>query len=123
MGTLTITAAGFASLGASPPANWPSNVVFPAGGNPNGTKTVTVNDADWLQLLTWVAASQTAELQTLLGVVQQQGPGGGAPAAPLTPTAQQILLAWLAIWFAGTKTAVQQFNVTPPTVPPPISIA
>jgi hypothetical protein len=106
MGTVTITAAGFANLGASPPANWPSSrATFPANGSPNGTKVYTLNDADWLSLLTWVAASQF-------------NPVG----APATPTASQILLAWLAIWINGTKQAVQQYNTVPATVPPAIVV-
>lgn len=113
MGTLTITASGFSTLGASPPANWPSaTATFPAGGNPNGTKTYTVSDADWLSLLTWVASSQ---FQPTAGSPGQPGP-------PATPTAAQILLAWLAIWINGTKNAVQQYNTTPPVVPAPITV-
>lgn len=109
MGTLTITASGFSALGAIPPANWPTGIVtFPASGNPNGTKTYTINDADWLTLLTWVAASQYDPRAT------------GQP-APATPSAPQILLAWVASWISGAKTAIQQFNTTP-GVPPTISI-
>lgn len=112
MGTLTITAAGFSNLGSSAPANWPSDVTFPASGNPNGTKTYTVNDADWLALLTWVADSQFKGTSS--------GPGQVTPA---TPTAAQILLAWLAIWINGSKSAVQQYNTAPPQVPAPIGIS
>lgn len=114
MGTLTITASGFSNLGVSPPANWPSgNATFPANGNPNGTKTYTVNDADWLSLLTWVAASQ----------FQATGGGRVQPGAPATPTAAQILLAWLSIWVEGTKSAVQQYNTVPVQTPAPITIS
>lgn len=112
MGTLTISASGFSNLGVQP-ANWPSNVTFPANGSPNGTKTYTVNDADWMALLTWVAATQFGG-----------GPGGfGVVTPPATPTAPQLLLAWLNIWINGTKAAVQQFNLVPATPPPPINIA
>lgn len=114
MGTLTITASGFSNLGASSPSNWPSNVTFPANGNPNGSKSYTVNDADWLSLLTWMASQQQGQIQ---GVT-------GAPAVgqPLAPTAAQILLAWLQIWINGTKASVQQFETVPAVVPPPITM-
>jgi hypothetical protein len=108
MGTITITAAGFANFGASPPANWRSSqATFPANGSPNGAKTYTINDADWLALLTWVAASQFQPTASV----------------PATPTAPQIVLAWLLVWINGTKQAVQQFNTTPPGAPPPIGIS
>lgn len=109
MGTLTITASGFSTLGVSPPANWPNNVTFPAGGNPNGTKTYTVSDADWLSLLTWTAASQSSLQGTAL--------------TPSTPTAAAILLAWLSIWINSTKSAVQQFNTPVPVPPAPITMS
>lgn len=114
MGTLTITAAGFSNLGATAPSNWPSNVAFPANNSPNGTQVYTVDDADWLSLITWMASQQQAQIQGITG----------APAAgqPLTPTAAQILLAWLNIWINGTKVAVQQFETVPAVVPAPISI-
>lgn len=112
MGTLTITAAGFSPLGASAPANWPTQTTFPANGNPNGTKVYTISDADWLQLLAWVADSQ----------FQAQSGGPGQPTVPATPTAQQILLAWLNIWASGTKQAIQQRNTQPAVMPPPITI-
>lgn len=108
MGTITITASGFSNLGSSAPVNWPSaKATFPANGSPNGSKTYTISDADWLSLLTWVASSQFQVT-------------GNSPASP---TAPQILLAWLAIWINGTKEAVQQFNTTPAVVPATISIA
>ena len=112
MGTLTITGSGFATLGASAPANWPAGVTFPASGNPNGTKTYTVSDADWLSLLTWMASNQQAQISAVTG----------SSVAPLTPTAAQILLAWLQIWINGTKTSVQQFQTAAPVAPPQITI-
>lgn len=109
MGTLTVTASGFAALPATAPANWPATVTYPAGGLPNGTKSYTISDADWETLLTWVASSQPS----VQGTVQ----------TPSTPTPAQLLLAWLSIWTVGTKNAVQQFN-TPVAAPPaPITIA
>lgn len=123
MGTLTITAAGFATLGATGPANWPSDVTFPANGNPNGSKVYTISDADWLQLLAWVADGQFRGSGGGPGGGGPGGGGGGGQSQPATPTAQQILLAWLAIWVNGTKTAIQQRNTVPAQVPAPIAIS
>jgi len=115
MGTLTISGAGFATLGATPPANWPANVTFPANGNPNGTKTYTVSDADWLRLLTWMATNQQPQIENVLGL--------SPPITfPLTPTAAQILLAWLQIWINGTKNAVQSFETPPAVIPTQINV-
>lgn len=112
MGTLTVTASGFSNLGASAPADWSANVTFPANGSPNGTKTYTVSDADWLSLLTWMASAQQSQIG---GVV---APVNGV----YSPSAAQILLAWLNIWINGTKSSVQQFKTQPAVVPPPITI-
>jgi hypothetical protein len=109
MGTMTITAAGFATLGSTPPANWPSDVVFPTGGNPNGTKVYTWTDADWQRTMTWIAASQP----------QFRPPIGSS--TPTSPTAAQILLAYLQVWINGTVSAEQQFSTKPPQIPPPIN--
>ena len=107
MGTLTITASAFSALPAQAPANWPAGITWPGAGSPNGTKSVTISDAAWIELLTWTAASQfTPNLVT-----------------PLTPTAPAILLAWIQIWINGTISAVQQFFTTPPVVPPGITIS
>jgi hypothetical protein len=103
-GTVTITGSGFANLPATAPSNWPASVTWPGGGSPNGTKTYTISDADWVFLLTWTA-STSPQLQK-----------------PATPTAAQILLAWVQSWINGSITAVQQYHTTPPTVPPPITI-
>jgi hypothetical protein len=108
MGTITITASGFSNLGAQP-VNWPTTVTYPTSGSPNGTKTYTINDADWLSLLTWTAASQSSVQGTTL--------------APSTPTASAILLAWLQIWINGTETAVQQFETPAVVVPAQITIS
>lgn len=108
MGTLIITAGGFSNLPASPPSGWPPAVTWPGGASPNGSKTYTINDADWQSLLTWTAASQ-ASIQ-------------GTPQTPSTPTAGQILLAWLTIWINATKNAVQQFQTPVPVPPPAITI-
>ena len=111
-GTLIITAAGFTNLGATPPAGWPANVTWPAGASPNGSKTFTINDADWQGVLTWMAANQQAQISAVTG----------SSVLPLTPTATQILLAWLQIWTKSTVAAVQQFNTAPAAPPAPISI-
>lgn len=70
-------------------------------GNPS--KVYTVSDADLQSLLNWAAASYVSVL-------------------PPTPTNQQILLAWIQGWVNATKTAVQQFETPPPTVPPVITL-
>lgn len=105
-GTLTITASGFSSLPATAPANWPAGITYPASQSPNGTKTFTISDADWQQLITW-AASATITPNT---------------ATPPTPTAGQILLNWVNIWATGTKQAIQQYNAVPASVPPAINM-
>ena len=106
MGTLAIQASGFSVLPAQAPANWPAGITWPGAGSPNGTKSVTISDADWISLLTWTAATQfTPNLVT-----------------PITPTAPAILLAWVQIWINGTINSVQRFFTTPPVVPPAIGI-
>jgi hypothetical protein len=104
MGTVTITAAGFATLPVSAPATWPATVTYPSGGITNGTKVYTITDADWQKLINWAADSQFT----------------GTVAAPATPTAQQILLAWVNIWANGSIGAVKQYFTTPATPPAPI---
>jgi hypothetical protein len=108
MGTFTVTATGFTTLGATPPADWPSDVTWPAGGNPNGTKSYNWSDPDWVRTLAWIAALQPQFRPT-------------PPATQTHPTAQQILLAYVQSWINGTITAEQQFGTKPPTVPPPIT--
>lgn len=107
MGTVTITTAGFTALPASPPANWPSYVTYPGAVTTNGTHAYTLSDADWVRLITWTAASQFSS-----GV-------GGAPA---TPSALQILLAWVQVWWKGTQQAEQQYGTPAPVPPPPIVV-
>lgn len=99
MGTITITAAGFSNLPTSAPSGWPSDVVYPASGATNGTKTYTVSDADWVTLITWAADMYFS----------------GSP--PPSPTGQTILLAWVQGWVNATKNAIQQ-KFTPQPVPP-----
>lgn len=105
MGTLTITASGFANLPATQPTTWPADVTYPAGGSTNGTKTYTITDADWQKLINWVADSQFS----------------GTVAAPATPTAAQILLAWVNVWAQGSIQATRQYFTQPATPPAPIT--
>lgn len=104
-GTLTVTAGGFSTLPASAPAGWPATVTWPGSTSPNGSKVYTISDADWVKILTWVAASQTS--------IQ------GTVTTPSTPTAPQILLSWLQIWVNGTVSAVVQYFTTPAVPPAP----
>jgi hypothetical protein len=104
MGTLTITAAGFANLPAAAPANWPSSVVYPANGNPNGSKAYTWTDADWVRAITWVAS--------------QYHPAGQFP--PYTVTAAQLLLAYAQGWVDSTAQNERQYS-TQTVVPAPIN--
>jgi hypothetical protein len=106
MGTLTITAAGFANLPATAPANWPPFIVYPAGGSPNGSKVYTWTDADWLRTITWVAGTQ------------YQPPAGQTP--PYTVTATQLLLAYVQGWINATAQNERQY-ATQTIVPAPIN--
>jgi|SRR5262245_8901527 len=110
MGTMTITTAGFAVLPASPPKNWPSNLVWPAGGSFNATKIYNISDADAQQMLSWMAENYNAEIV-----------GGAAP--PVTKPATAYFLAWFQGFMKATTDSVQRHNTDPPVVPPPISIA
>lgn len=110
MGTLTITASGFSGLGSTPPADWPSLVTFPANGNPNGTKTYTVSDADWLALLTYQAS-----------LIQPSRARGGATSL-ISVSAPQLLLNWVQGWINSTITNVAAYMQQPPPPVTPISI-
>lgn len=106
-GTVTVTTAGFANLPATPPANWPSYVTYPGAVTTNGTHTYTVNDADWVRLMTWTAAGQFK---------------ANTDGSPATPSALQILLSWVQIWWSGTQAAEQNFGTPAPVKPPPINV-
>jgi hypothetical protein len=106
MGTITITAAGFANTSVTQPSEWPADVTWPGSQSPNGTKSVTISDADWAHLIAWAADNYFA----------------GTVANPATPTAPQILLAWVTGWFNATKNSVQQHMTAAPTVPPQITV-
>jgi hypothetical protein len=108
MGTMTITAAGFANLPATVPANWPATIVYPANGNPNGTKVYTWTDADWVRAITWVASTQ------------YRPPVGSLP--PFTVTAAQLLLAYVQGWVDATVQSERGFS-TQTIIPAPINPA
>lgn len=112
MGTVTITTAGYANMPATPPANWPSYVTFPANSPTNGSHSFTVSDADWLRILTWVATTQFSA----------SGGGRGQPIVPASPTVLQMAIAWATVWWNGTIQAEQQLNATPPSLPTPIGV-
>lgn len=101
MGTVTVTTSGFANLSATAPTGWPSYITYPANASTNGSHSYTINDADWVRLITWTAASQFTSG---------------------SPTALQILLAWVQVWWTGTQQAEQRYSTTLPVVPPPIAV-
>ena len=110
MGTMAITSSGFAPLPAQPPKNWPSNLVWPAGGSFNATKNYTISDADAQQIFAWIATNYN---ETLVA---------GAP-PPVTKPATAYFLAWLQGFMNSTTDSVQRQQTEPAVVPPPISIA
>ena len=110
MGTLTISAAGFANLPATAPPNWNEDLVYPGGGTVNGSKAYTISDADWQRLLNWAATANGPQLV-------------GTNKPPVTVTGTQVLLSLVQNWVNGMIQAEQQFGTTPPQVPPPITIA
>lgn len=116
MGTWTFTTTGYAALPAQAPANWPSYVTYPgaADASVNNTHTFTMNDADFLRLLTWVATSQ----------FQATGGGqGGGPITPAAPTVSQMCRSLeLGPWWGGVKQAEQQLSTVPAAMPPPITV-
>lgn len=109
MGTVAITASGFANLTATPPNNWASNIVWPIGGNINGTKTYTISQTDAEFLLSWIATNYNSNLI-------------GTATPPVTITAISMLVAWLNGFMKATTDSVQRQQTAPPVVPPPISI-
>ncbi len=109
MGTVTITASGFAALPATAPAGWPPGVAYPGAVVPNGSRSTTLTDADWIQVICWSAATFEAQ-------------NAGTNGAPTVVGIGKILTDWIGNWFIGTKQAVQQYFTTPPSVPPPITM-
>jgi hypothetical protein len=112
MGTMSITSAGFTALPAQVPNNWPANIVWPGGGNFNGTKVYTISDTDAQQILSWIAETYNDTLVL-----------GKPLPPPFTVPAIQIFMAWLNGFMKATTDAVQrqQYDAAPP--PPPISIS
>jgi len=108
MGTFTITASGFSNLPASAPAGWPAGLVWPGAVAPNGTKSWTVSDADWVNVVVWSANRNFVDL-------------GGSLTSPGTPTIGQIMLDFVTVFVSAIKDAVQHQFTTPPVVPPPIN--
>lgn len=106
MGTFTITATGFSTLPATPPASWPAGLVWPGAVSPNGTKSWTVSDADWISVVVWSANRNFSAL-------------GGNLTVPGTPTIGQILISFAQIFVDGIKNAVSQFFTVPAAPPPP----
>ena len=112
MGTVAITASGFAALAATEPDNWPDKITWPAGGTINGTKTYTISDSDAAEMIAWIATNYNAQLIA-----------GKPPPPPYTITAIAIILAWLNGFMQATTDSTQRHHTTPPVVPPPISIS
>jgi hypothetical protein len=110
MGTLTVSTSGFAVLPATAPSGWPANIVWPASGSTNGTKSYTISDADWIRLMVWSANANNSQLV-----------GNNPP--PVTIAATAVLLALVQNWINGLIGSVQHNDTTPPNVPPPITIA
>lgn len=104
MGTFTISASGFSNLPATAPANWPAGLVWPGAVAPNGTKSWTVSDADWVDVVVWSATTNFSAL-------------GGNITTPGTPTIGAILIAFAQIFVNGIKQAVVQFLTSPPAPP------
>jgi hypothetical protein len=104
MGTFTVSASGFANLPTTPPSAWPANMTWPGGTSPNGTKSYTVSDADWANIIAFHG-------------VDNFGPNAGSPNP--APTIGQILLAMaqqVVRWMQG---GVVNLFTTPPQQPPP----
>jgi len=114
-GTLTVTTAGFANTPATAPSGWPSNLKWPNGQTVNGTKTYTISDADYQQMLVWAANANNAQ------IIAAAGPPTGAPPV-YTVSGLNILLSLVQNWINGMIQAVAVQFTTPAQPPPPISI-
>src|SRR5215469_12178747 len=106
MGTFTISASGFSTLPATAPAGWPAGLTWPGAVSPNGTKSWTVSDADWVDVVVWSANRNFVTL-------------GGNLTTPGTPTVGQILIDFAQIFVDGIKQAVVQYFTPAPTPPTP----
>jgi len=116
MGTLAITASGFANLPASAPAGWPTNLTWPGAVTVNGTKSYTINDADWVNIMVWAANANNPQL-----IAASPAPPPAPP--PYTVTGVGVLLSLVQNWINGIIGAVQHQFTTPPQAPPPVTIA
>ena len=114
-GTLTVTTAGFANTPATAPSGWPSNLEWPNGQTVNGTKTYTISDADYQQMLVWAANANNAQ------IIAAAGPPTGTPPV-YTVSGLNILLSLVQNWINGMIQAVAVQFTTPAQPPPPISI-
>jgi len=114
-GTLTVTTAGFANTPATAPSGWPANLKWPGGQTVNGTKTYTISDADYQQMLTWAANANNAQ------IIAAAGPPTGTPPV-YTVTGLNILLSLVQNWVNGMIQAVSVQFTTPAQPPPPITI-
>jgi hypothetical protein len=116
MGTLSVTASGFANFPATAPAGWPSNMTWPGNSAVNGTKSYTISDADWVSIMVWAANANNAQL-----IAASPSPPPAPP--PYTLTGANVLLSLVQNWINGIIQAVQHQFTTAPSVPPPVSIA
>lgn len=88
MGTITITSASFGGG---------------AGTTPNGSRSGTLSDADFVRLIAWARARTIASV-------------------PDTRTAGQVLTDFIAAEWQAWKDGIQTFERQPPTNPTPITI-
>jgi hypothetical protein len=115
MGTLSISASGFANLPAQAPAGWPANLVWPANGVVNGTKTYTISDSDWVSIMVWAASYNNQEI-----IKASPNPPPAPP--PYTVSGTGVLLSLVQSWINSIVREVQRQFTQPAVVPPPISI-
>jgi len=115
-GTLTVTTAGFATLPATAPAGWPTNLKWPGGGAVNGTKTYTISDTDYQLMLVWAANANNTQI--VAGVC----PSPCTTPPPYTVTGLQVLVSLVQNWVNGMIQAVSVQFTTPAQPPPPIVI-
>ena len=116
MGTLTVSTSGFANTAATAPADWPSNLTYPANAVVNGTKAYTITDADYGKMLSWAANANNAQ------IIAAAPPPTGTPPV-YSVTGLQILLSLVQNWVNGMIQAVQVHNTVPAQQPPPITIS
>jgi hypothetical protein len=114
-GTLTVTTSGFASLPATAPSGWPTNLKWPGGGAVNGSKSYTISDTDYQLMLVWAANANNAQ------IIAAAGPPTGTPPV-YTVSGLNILLSLVQNWVNGMIQAVSVQFTTPAQPPPPISI-